>query len=307
MIPRTATQSHRDSRPGLAGQGLLTVPNVLCAVRLAGSPVLVWLGWAGMPGWCLGLFVFLSLTDWLDGKLAKLLGQQSEFGARLDTVADVTFYSCTALALAGLRGDLCRQEAVWIGLAAGSYVVSVAAALTKYRRAPAYHTRMARTSWLLAFVAVVAVFADWSVWVVRLALLGVFITNVEAILITLTLPDVAVGLPDLRGPPAPTTNLRRLDPMTVIPLNDKILVERVEAEEKTAGGIVLPDTAKEKPKQGKVLSTGEGKVLDNGKRQPFQVKVGDRVLFTSYAGSEIKVDGKEYLVMSEEDILAVVS
>jgi chaperonin GroES len=95
--------------------------------------------------------------------------------------------------------------------------------------------------------------------------------------------------------------------MTVIPLNDKILVERVEAEEKTAGGIMLPDTAKEKPKQGKVLSTGEGKVLDNGKRQPFQVKVGDKVLFTSYAGSEIKVDGKEYLVMSEEDILAVVS
>ena len=94
--------------------------------------------------------------------------------------------------------------------------------------------------------------------------------------------------------------------MTVIPLNDKILVERVEAEEKTAGGIVLPDTAKEKPKQGKVLSLGDGKVLESGKRQAFQVKKGDTVLFTSYAGSEIKVDGKEYLVMSEEDILAVV-
>ena len=95
--------------------------------------------------------------------------------------------------------------------------------------------------------------------------------------------------------------------MTVIPLNDKILVERVEAEEKTAGGIVLPDTAKEKPKQGKVLSLGEGRVLDNGKRQAFQVKKGDKVLFTSYAGSEIKIEGKEYLIMSEEDILAIVS
>jgi chaperonin GroES len=95
--------------------------------------------------------------------------------------------------------------------------------------------------------------------------------------------------------------------MTVIPLNDKILVERVEAEEKTAGGIVLPDTAKEKPKQGKVLSLGDGKVLDNGKRQAFQVKKGDRVLFTSYAGSEIKIEGKEYLIMAEEDILAIVS
>ena len=94
--------------------------------------------------------------------------------------------------------------------------------------------------------------------------------------------------------------------MTVIPLNDKILVERVEAEEKTAGGIVLPDTAKEKPKQGKVLSLGDGKLLDSGKRATFQVKEGDRVLFTSYAGSEVNIDGEEYLIMTEEDILAVV-
>jgi len=95
--------------------------------------------------------------------------------------------------------------------------------------------------------------------------------------------------------------------MNVIPLNDKILVERVEAEEKTAGGIVLPDTAREKPKQGKVLSMGEGKALDNGKRSAFQVKKGDKVLFTSYAGSEVTVDGKEYLIMTEDDILAIVS
>jgi chaperonin GroES len=95
--------------------------------------------------------------------------------------------------------------------------------------------------------------------------------------------------------------------MKVIPLNDKILVERLEAEEKTAGGIVLPDTAKEKPKQGKVLATGEGKVLENGKRSSFQIKVNDRVLFTSYAGSEVTVDGKEYLIMTEDDILAIVT
>jgi len=95
--------------------------------------------------------------------------------------------------------------------------------------------------------------------------------------------------------------------MNVIPLNDKILVERVEAEEKTAGGIVLPDTAREKPKQGKVLSMGEGKALDNGKRSAFQVKKGDKVLFTSYAGSEVTVDGKEYLIMTEDDILAIVN
>jgi chaperonin GroES len=94
--------------------------------------------------------------------------------------------------------------------------------------------------------------------------------------------------------------------MKVVPVNDKIVVKRVEAEEKTAGGIVLPDTAKEKPKQGKILSVGEGKLLDNGKRVPFQVKEGDRVLFTSYAGNEVTINGEELLIMTEDDILAVV-
>ena len=94
--------------------------------------------------------------------------------------------------------------------------------------------------------------------------------------------------------------------MKVVPLNDKIVVKRLEAEERTAGGIVLPDSAKEKPKQGKVLGVGDGKLLESGKRAPFQVKEGDRVLFTSYAGNEVTVDGEEYLIMSEDDILAVV-
>jgi chaperonin GroES len=94
--------------------------------------------------------------------------------------------------------------------------------------------------------------------------------------------------------------------MKVVPLNDKILVERLEAEQVTAGGIVLPDTAKEKPKQGKILELGEGKALENGKRSAFQVKKGDRVLFTSYAGTEVTVDNKEYLIMTEDDILAIV-
>jgi chaperonin GroES len=94
--------------------------------------------------------------------------------------------------------------------------------------------------------------------------------------------------------------------MKIVPLNEKIVVERVEADEKTAGGIILPDTAKEKPKQGKVISVGEGKPLDGGKRAAFQVKVGDRVLFSSYSGNEVTLDGKEYLIMTEDDILAVV-
>ena len=90
------------------------------------------------------------------------------------------------------------------------------------------------------------------------------------------------------------------------PLGERALVRIVEREETTASGIVLPDTAKEKPKQGKVLSLGDGKLLDNGKRASFQVKEGDRVLFTSYGGQEVTVDGDEYLILTEDDILAVV-
>lgn len=92
----------------------------------------------------------------------------------------------------------------------------------------------------------------------------------------------------------------------VKPLGEKILVKRVEAEGKTKGGIVLPDTAKEKPKEGRVLAVGEGKLLDSGARAPFQVKKGDRILFSSYAGTEVTIDGDELLLMNEEDVLAVI-
>jgi len=90
------------------------------------------------------------------------------------------------------------------------------------------------------------------------------------------------------------------------PLGDKVLVKRSEAEEKTPGGIVLPDTAKEKPKEGKVIELGSGKQLESGEKVDFQVKVGQRVLFASYAGTEVTVDGEEYILMSEDDILAVI-
>jgi chaperonin GroES len=90
------------------------------------------------------------------------------------------------------------------------------------------------------------------------------------------------------------------------PLGDKILIKRVEAETKTKSGIVLPDSAKEKPKRGKVLSVGEGKRLDSGERAPLGVKKGEEVIFASYAGTEIKLDGEELIIMSEDDILAVV-
>jgi chaperonin GroES len=91
------------------------------------------------------------------------------------------------------------------------------------------------------------------------------------------------------------------------PLNDKIVVRRLEAEEKTKGGIVLPDSAKEKPKEGVVMALGTGRMLDSGDRAHFQVKEKDRVIFSSYAGTEIKVDGEDYLIMNEDDVLAVLN
>ena len=94
--------------------------------------------------------------------------------------------------------------------------------------------------------------------------------------------------------------------MNVRPLGEKVLLKRVEAEGKTAGGIVLPDTAKEKPKEGKVIAIGDGRILKSGERVKFQVRKGDRVLFSSYGGTEVRIDGEDYLLMSEDDILAVI-
>lgn len=94
--------------------------------------------------------------------------------------------------------------------------------------------------------------------------------------------------------------------VNIRPLGDRVLIQRVEAEEKTAGGILLPESAKEKPKEGIVIAIGDGKTLDSGEKTKFAVSKGDRVLFTSYAGTEVKHEGETYLVMREDDILAIV-
>jgi chaperonin GroES len=93
--------------------------------------------------------------------------------------------------------------------------------------------------------------------------------------------------------------------MKLRPLHDRVIVKRLEEEERTQGGIIIPDTAKEKPQQGKVLAVGKGKLLDKGEVVPLMVKEGDRVLFSKYAGTEVKVEGEELLIMREDDILAV--
>ena len=94
--------------------------------------------------------------------------------------------------------------------------------------------------------------------------------------------------------------------MKIRPLQDRIIVKRIEEEEKTKGGIIIPDTAKEKPMEGKVIAVGKGKVMEDGKLHPVDVKTGDRILFGKYAGTEVKIDGEEHLIMREDDILGVI-
>lgn len=95
--------------------------------------------------------------------------------------------------------------------------------------------------------------------------------------------------------------------MKIRPLNDRVIVKRVEEEQKTVGGIIIPDTAKEKPQEGKIVAAGPGKQDDDGKRIPLEVKEGDRILFSKYAGTEIKINGEEHIFMREEDILAILN
>jgi chaperonin GroES len=94
--------------------------------------------------------------------------------------------------------------------------------------------------------------------------------------------------------------------MKIRPLQDRVIVKRIEEEEKTKGGIIIPDTAKEKPMEGKVIAVGKGKVLEDGKIHPLDLKAGDRVLFGKYSGTEVKIDGEEHLIMREDDILGVI-
>lgn len=176
---------------------VLTVPNALCFIRLIGSIFVVALAWYDLPRWCLGLSALLLVTDWVDGKLAILLKQQTTFGARLDTVADVSFYTSVGVAVCILRWQLILDEMIWIAPAVGTYALSVLAALFKYHRFPSYHTRMAKISWGLISIAIFAVFTDWSVWPLRVAMVGVLLTNLEAIIITMVSPVWRSDVPSL--------------------------------------------------------------------------------------------------------------
>ena len=175
----------------------LNLPNVLSGTRLLGSFMLVGLAWSGSDGIVLPLILVLLITDWIDGKLAVLWKQQTAFGARLDSLADVTFYIAVLFAVGRLKSELLVAELAWIAPAVVTYLLSCLVGWIKFRRIPTYHTRAAKTGWLLVGLVVLAVFArNWH-WPIRALGIWVFLVNIEAILISLVLPASLVDVPSL--------------------------------------------------------------------------------------------------------------
>ncbi len=168
---------------------IFTIPNVLCVVRLVGSFFLIPIALMEKQQVFLWFFIFLAMTDWIDGKIAVLLDQRTVLGARLDSWADATLYAALLVGVVITHGETLLTEILWVILALGSYVISTVAGFWKYQRWPSYHTRAAKTSWFLTLVAVIALFTDWSIWPLRIALAGVAITNIEALCITLISPS----------------------------------------------------------------------------------------------------------------------
>ncbi|MFM1896187.1 MAG: CDP-diacylglycerol--glycerol-3-phosphate 3-phosphatidyltransferase [Pseudomonadota bacterium] len=177
-----------DGTAGQVSNRLFTVPNILSFIRLAGSLVLIPLALAMATDAFLWLFLALTVTDWLDGKLAILLNQRSVFGARLDSWADAALYAALAFGLLWMEGSTLRDELLWITVALGSYGVSTLAGFVKYRRWPSYHTRAAKISWFLTLVAVVSLLSGWSMIPVHIAIAAITLTNLEALLITWLTP-----------------------------------------------------------------------------------------------------------------------
>jgi phosphatidylglycerophosphate synthase len=167
---------------------ILTIPNLLCLVRLVGSFILIPIAWQGRNEVFLWCFIFLAMTDWVDGKLAILLNQRTVLGARLDSWADAALYAALLFGLVTLYGDTLRAELAWIATALVTYLISTVAGFWKYKCWPSYHTRAAKTSWFLTGLAVIALFVEWAIWPLRVAAVAGTLTNIEAIFITIISP-----------------------------------------------------------------------------------------------------------------------
>ncbi len=192
-IDSTEEADIRDDR----SHRLLTIPNVLCAIRLLGAPLLLPLAWADQHVAFAWLFLFLAMTDWVDGKLAIVLKQKSVFGARLDSWADATLYSCVLIGGLLLKWEVLAGNWAWVVAALVSYAVTTLAGFAKFGRWPSYHTRAAKTSWLLVTIGIICLLAGLSVWPFRVAMIAVTLTNMEAVLITRVLDEWKANVPSI--------------------------------------------------------------------------------------------------------------
>jgi cardiolipin synthase len=167
---------------------LLTIPNVICVVRLVGSFVLVAIAWLDLQQLFLWFFLFLAMTDWIDGKLAILLNQRSVFGARLDSWADAALYTALLIGSILMFGATLQAELLWFIPPLATYLLSTVAGFWKYGRWPSYHTRAAKTCWFLIMLGAIGLLTDWSLWPLRIALAATALSNIEALFITLISP-----------------------------------------------------------------------------------------------------------------------
>jgi len=177
----TVSNSYRDRR--------MTIPNVICAVRLTGAFVLFGVALSGKASLFAGLFAALSLSDWIDGKLARWLNQRSDFGARLDSFADSVLYTALLFGSLWLRWDVLRHESVWWLSAIGSYLLTTLFGLWKYGSIPSYHTHGAKLSHWLIFAGALSLLLDYSIWPLRIAMISVTLTNLEATAISWCLKE----------------------------------------------------------------------------------------------------------------------
>lgn len=183
------TQKLIEPRDEQYKDSILTVPNVICFIRIVGSFVLIGFAMANWRYLFVGLFLTLSISDWIDGKLARWLHQRSDFGARLDSTADAALYVGLLGGMVILCWSSLQHELVWLAVGISSYAMTTGFGLWKYGRVPSYHTYGAKFTQWLALIAGFCFVLGWAAWPLRLAMISVTLTNIEATLITCVLKE----------------------------------------------------------------------------------------------------------------------